>query len=89
MGGIDGDGAGVLTTETPPEMLLPPPMTCSPAASFVPPGLKAEMYPDAKSPISTAAIKMMAATVASLTISLATIIPYVLSGSRQINVTTK
>jgi hypothetical protein len=47
------------------------------------------MYPDAKSHISTAAIKMIAATVASLTISLATIIPYVLSGSRQINMTTK
>lgn len=40
----DGDGAGVLTTEIPPAVIvLVLPTTCSPAASFVPPGLNAEM----------------------------------------------
>jgi hypothetical protein len=77
IGGGEGDGTGVLTTEVPPDMLLLPPTTCSPAASFVPPGLKAEMYPDAKSAIKAAAIKMTAAKAASLTISLTTIIPYI------------
>ncbi|OPY28616.1 MAG: hypothetical protein A4E28_01416 [Methanocella sp. PtaU1.Bin125] len=77
MGIGDGDGAGVLTTDVLPVMLLPPPITCSPGGPVDPPGLKADMYPEAKSATSTAAINMTAAKAASLTISLTTLIPYI------------
>jgi hypothetical protein len=82
----DGDGRDVPGTETPPVTVLLAPTTCSPACSFVPPGLKAEMYPEAKSAIRMAAITIMAAASASLTISLTTVIPYEFLYSRQISV---
>ena len=70
-----GLAEGVTFANAPPPTLMPL-YERDKAASFVPPGLKAEMYPEANKVIRHAAITIIAAATTSLTTSLTTVIPY-------------